>query len=81
MKISAIRERTVSLASGLRNAGVAYDSMTASSVVVEADGGALCGLGFDSVGRYGHGARPCCANASSRGCSMRNPVTCWTPTA
>ena len=56
MKISAIRERTVSLASGLRNAGIAYDSMTASSVVVEADGGALCGLGFDSVGRYGHGA-------------------------
>ena len=56
MKISAIRERTVSLASGLRNAGIAYDSMTASAVVVEADGGALTGLGFDSVGRYGHGA-------------------------
>lgn len=55
MKITAIRERTVSLASGLRNAGIAYDSMTASAVVVETDGG-LCGLGFDSVGRYGHGA-------------------------
>ena len=56
MNITAIRERTVSLASGLRNAGIAYDSMTASAVVVEAEGGALCGLGFDSVGRYGHGA-------------------------
>ena len=56
MKITAIRERTVSLASGLRNAGIAYDSMTASAVVVEAEGGATCGLGFDSVGRYGHGA-------------------------
>ena len=56
MKITAIRERTVSLASGLRNAGIAYDSMTASAVVVEAEGGALTGLGFDSVGRYGHGA-------------------------
>ena len=56
MKITAIRERTDSLASSLRNAGIAYDSMTASAVVVEADGGALIGLGFDSVGRYSHGA-------------------------
>ncbi len=55
MKIAAIREETVSLASGLRNAGIAYDAMTASAVVVETDGG-LRGLGFDSVGRYGHGA-------------------------
>ena len=55
MKITAIRERTVSLAAGLRNAGIAYDAMTASAVVVETDGG-LRGLGFDSVGRYGHGA-------------------------
>ncbi len=55
MNITAIREETVSLASGLRNAGIAYDSMTASAVVVETDGG-LHGLGFDSVGRYGHGA-------------------------
>ena len=55
MKITAIREQTVSLASGLRNAGIAYGSMTASAVVVEAEGG-LHGLGFDSVGRYGHGA-------------------------
>ena len=55
MKITAIREETVSLASGLRNAGIAYDAMTASAVVVETDGG-LRGLGFDSVGRYGHGA-------------------------
>ena len=55
MKITAIREQTVSLASGLRNAGIAYDAMTASAVVVETEGG-LRGLGFDSVGRYGHGA-------------------------
>ena len=56
MKIAAIRERTVSLASGLRNAGIAYDSMTASAVVVEGENGRPAGLGFDSVGRYGHGA-------------------------
>lgn len=56
MKITAIREKTVSLASGLRNAGIAYDSMTASAVAVQTDDGALAGLGFDSVGRYGHGA-------------------------
>ena len=55
MKITAIREETVPLASGLRNAGIAYDAMTASAVVVETDGG-LHGLGFDSVGRYGHSA-------------------------
>ncbi|MXW90862.1 MAG: mandelate racemase [Rhodospirillaceae bacterium] len=55
MKITAIREETVSLAAGLRNAGIAYDAMTASAVVVDTDGG-LRGLGFDSVGRYGHGA-------------------------
>ena len=56
MKITAIREQTVSLASGLRNAGIAYDAMTASAVVVETDDGGTHGLGFDSVGRYGHGA-------------------------
>ncbi len=56
MKITGIREQTVSLASGLRNAGISYDAMTASVVVVETDDRALCGLGFDSVGRYGHGA-------------------------
>lgn len=60
MKITAIRETTVSVAANMRNAGIAYDAMTASAVVIETDrntGGApLCGLGFDSIGRYGHGA-------------------------
>jgi len=56
VNITGIREKTVSLASGLRNAGIAYDAMTASAVVVETDDSDLVGLGFDSVGRYGHGA-------------------------
>lgn len=60
MKITAIRETTVSLSANMRNAGIAYDAMTASAVVVETDatvdGQPLTGFGFDSIGRYAHGA-------------------------
>lgn len=60
MRITAIRETTVSLSANMRNAGIAYDAMTASAVVIETDaavaGQPLTGLGFDSIGRYAHGA-------------------------
>lgn len=59
MKITAIRETTVALAAPMRNADIAFDAMTASAVAVFTDravgGRPLVGLGFDSIGRYGHG--------------------------
>lgn len=54
MRITAIRQKTIALAAPMRNAGIAYDEMTASVVVVETDGPHV-GLGVDSIGRYGHG--------------------------
>jgi D(-)-tartrate dehydratase len=60
MKITAIREATVSDHTKTHNASIGFSSMTASALVVETDrfrnGTPLCGLAFDSVGRYGHGA-------------------------
>lgn len=59
MKIVDIRERTVSLGTAVRSAAIGFAEMTASAVVVVTDvergGRPLCGLGFDSAGRYGHG--------------------------
>lgn len=59
MKIVAIRETTVALSAPMRNADIAFDTMTASAVAVVTDktvgGRPLVGLGFDSIGRYGHG--------------------------
>jgi L-alanine-DL-glutamate epimerase-like enolase superfamily enzyme len=59
MKITAIRETTVALAAPMRNADINFDTMTASAVVIVTDrivnGRPLMGLGFDSIGRYGHG--------------------------
>jgi len=59
-RIVNIIERTVSLASGMSNAGISFDTMTASAVVLVSDlvrnGKPLVGLAFDSIGRYGHGA-------------------------
>jgi L-alanine-DL-glutamate epimerase-like enolase superfamily enzyme len=59
MRIVDIRERTVPLASGMRNAKIDFSTMTASAVVVVSDvrrdGRNLVGLAFDSIGRYGHG--------------------------
>lgn len=59
MRILAIEERTVPLAAATRNSSIGFGAMTASAIVVRTDvirhGRPLCGLGFDSIGRYGHG--------------------------
>lgn len=59
MRIVDIRESTVPLASGMRNAKIDFRAMTASAVVIVSDlrrdGRKLVGLAFDSIGRYGHG--------------------------
>ena len=59
MKITAIREAMVPLSAPMRNADISFDAMTASAVVVVTDkianGKPLMGLGFGSIGRYGHG--------------------------
>src|SRR5262249_12466573 len=59
MRITALREKTVSIGAPVRNASIAFDAMTASALVVETDamrnGKKVCGVAFDSVGRYGHG--------------------------
>ena len=59
MRIIDIRERTVALASPMRNAAVGFDQMTASAVAivtdVRRDGGPVIGHGFGPIGRYGHG--------------------------
>lgn len=59
MRITDIRERTVSLSSPLQNAAIGFDEMTASAVAVVTDvvrdGRPVVGYGFSSIGRYGHG--------------------------
>ena len=59
MRITDVRERTVSLADPMRNAAIGFDDMTASAVAVVTDvvrdGAPVIGYGFSSVGRYGHG--------------------------
>ena len=57
MNIVSVRERTVSLGSPTANAAISFDAMTASAVVVEVETprGRFHGLGFSSIGRYGHG--------------------------
>lgn len=59
MKIVAAHEKTVPLASAVRNARIGFDSMTASALVlvsdVQRDGKPVTGLAFASIGRYGHG--------------------------
>ena len=54
MRILDIRERTVPIGSAMRNAAIAFDSMTASAVVLETE--TQRGYAFDSIGRYGKGA-------------------------
>jgi L-alanine-DL-glutamate epimerase-like enolase superfamily enzyme len=57
MKITDIREKTVSIASPIRNAVIDFSSMTISVVAVVTDqtrnGKPLVGYGFTSNGRYG----------------------------
>jgi L-alanine-DL-glutamate epimerase-like enolase superfamily enzyme len=59
LKILAIHEQTVPLAAPMRNASVAYDTMTASALAVVSDcmmnGEPVVGFAFDSIGRYGKG--------------------------
>ena len=59
MRIVAVTERTIRLATAARNASIGFDGMTASAVAVHTDarrnGKPLVGLAFDSIGRYGHG--------------------------
>ena len=53
MRIVDIRERTVPIGAAMRNASIAFDSMTASALVLQ--GEKLAGYAFDSIGRYGKG--------------------------
>jgi L-alanine-DL-glutamate epimerase-like enolase superfamily enzyme len=59
MRITAIHERTVAIAAPMRNAAIAFDEMTASTVVIATNvvrgGRPVTGYGFSSIGRYGHG--------------------------
>tara|TARA_B100000700_G_scaffold320394_4_gene417594 strand:- start:2729 stop:3883 length:1155 start_codon:yes stop_codon:yes gene_type:complete len=55
MRIKDIRERRVSLADPMANAGISYLQMTASAVAIEVEAdekGIVTGYGFSSVGRY-----------------------------
>ncbi len=54
MRITAIRERAVSLARPVSNAAIGFHEMTASAVAVDIDTGReiVTGYGFSSVGRY-----------------------------
>ena len=60
MRITAIRERTVSIATPVANAVIDFSAMTISLVAVITDvvreGRAVMGYGFNSNGRYGQGA-------------------------
>jgi L-alanine-DL-glutamate epimerase-like enolase superfamily enzyme len=60
VRITGIDETTIVMPSPNRNANLSFAAMTASAVVVRTDamrnGRPLLGLGFDSIGRYGHGA-------------------------
>ncbi len=60
MRIVAVNERTIPLSAASRNASISFDAMTASAIAIVTDasdgGKPLTGIGFDSVGRYGHGA-------------------------
>lgn len=59
MRIREIRERTIALASSMRNAYVDFSTMTASLVAVESDairdGRPVTGYGFSSPGRFAQG--------------------------
>jgi L-alanine-DL-glutamate epimerase-like enolase superfamily enzyme len=60
VRITEIREKTIKLASPMRNASIGFGGMTASALMVVTDmvrhGKPMVGLAVDSVGRYGHGA-------------------------
>ena len=59
MRITAVREKTVPIASPIRNAYIDFRRMTISLVAIETDvvrdGTPVVGYGFNSNGRYGQG--------------------------
>ena len=59
MRILAVREATVPIGARMRNASIAFDTMTASALAIVTDrhvgGRAVVGYAFDSIGRYGKG--------------------------
>ena len=59
MRITAVHERTVTMASPIANAYVSFAGMTASTVAIVSDvvrdGEPLVGFGFNSNGRYAQG--------------------------
>jgi D(-)-tartrate dehydratase len=59
MRIVAIRERTIALATAHRNSSISFDGMTVSALAIHTDskndGAPVIGLAFDSIGRYAHG--------------------------
>jgi D(-)-tartrate dehydratase len=59
MRIVAVKEQTIRLATAVRNASISLEAMTASALAVHTDvrknGKPLVGLAFDSIGRYDHG--------------------------
>jgi L-alanine-DL-glutamate epimerase-like enolase superfamily enzyme len=59
MRIVAVTEQTIGIASDVRSASISLGGMTASALAVHTDavkdGKPLIGLAFDSIGRYGHG--------------------------
>jgi L-alanine-DL-glutamate epimerase-like enolase superfamily enzyme len=59
MRIVAVREKTVPIASAIRNAAIDFSQMTASVLALISDisrnGGPLVGYGFNSNGRYAQG--------------------------
>lgn len=59
MRITEIREQTVSIASEIKNAYIDFSKMTVSALVLVTDvireGKPVCGYGFNSNGRYAQG--------------------------
>jgi L-alanine-DL-glutamate epimerase-like enolase superfamily enzyme len=60
MKITSIKEETVSIASSIKNAYIDFSKMTVSVLALETDvirnGRPIVGYGFNSNGRYAQGA-------------------------
>jgi L-alanine-DL-glutamate epimerase-like enolase superfamily enzyme len=59
MRILAVREATIPIGARMRNASIAFDTMTASALAIVTDrqvaGKPVIGYAFDSIGRYGKG--------------------------
>ena len=90
MRIVEVREKTVPIASPIRNAYIDFSKMTASVVAVVTDvvrdGKPVVGYGFNSNGRYGQGGLlrerfiPRILEADPDGAARRRPATTSTRT-